>query len=382
VFALLILLVFALITGIALANSFPSSIPSSRPPTRPLVQPTYSDPTLTPNVVRGGISPRLLTLNRELGIPLDQLKAMSPEQILELIEKNAERLQVDIIKLVTTTPGTEVMFTINGRKSATPSSALPQTSLPSPVLCPSVQRGLAFLTARYNPTVGLLNESPIVAPNKYWLTNDNALAAYAFARLGQLEMSATLQSSLQRYGHDSNGLIEAVWGLPVSFPPYAARQEMLSKVVTDEIWQEFHDGGPRLEDWAEYSDLGFLGALNEYQQGHIAESLAIFSNTLAQFDGMGFHDKAFNSLYATYKLALALYAGATIHAPIPNGDQLLKILGTMQTADGGFTTDYRDLDTPEGDANTETTAFALLAQSAYGCVPVFFSYMPMVSSPP
>lgn len=258
-----------------------------------------------------------------------------------------------------------------------PTSALTSAQPPSPALCASEQRGLAFLIARYNPALGLLNESPIAAPNNYWLTNDNALAAYAFARLGQLEMSATLQSSLQRYGHDSNGLIEVVWGLPVSFPPYAARQEMLSKVGIDDIWQEFHDGDPLL-DWAEYSDLGFLGALNEYQHGQFAEALSIFSNTLAQFDGTGFHDKAFNGLYATYKLALALYAGATIHAPIPNGDQLLKILGSMQTADGGYKTDYHDLDTPEGDANTETTALALLAQAAYGCAPVFFSYLPIL----
>jgi hypothetical protein len=268
-----------------------------------------------------------------------------------------------------------VLVAVSGFTGITPLNSIPQ-----PATCASAQRGLAFLNARYNPALGLLNESPVVAPNTYWLTNDNALAAYAFARLGQPEMSAAIQSSLKTYGYESNGLIEVMWGLPVSFPPYDGRVEVIKTVGTAEIKQEFQIDGALIEDWAEYSDLGFLGALNEYQAGHTAGSHTIFSNTLAQFDGTGFHDKAFAGQYATYKLALALYVGATIHAPIPNGDQLLKILGSMQAASGGFRTEYSGLLTPQGDANTETTADALLAQSAYGCVPLSFSYLPWVSS--
>src|SRR5512146_2526020 len=67
--------------------------------------------------------------------------------------------------------------------------------------CPSIQRGLAFLKDRYNPSLGLLNESPQTAPTTYWLTNDNALAAYAFSRLGQADLSATLHASMQRFGY-------------------------------------------------------------------------------------------------------------------------------------------------------------------------------------
>jgi hypothetical protein len=255
--------------------------------------------------------------------------------------------------------------------SEKPSTALPTkpltTAYPSPVLCPSIQHGIAFLNARFNPTLGLLNESPQVAPHKYWLTNDNALAAYTFNQLGMPDKSDVIKSSMQHYGFNSNGLIDVVWGTPVSYPPYVGRQVMLSRVGTDEIWQEFHDDGARFEDWADYANLGFLGALNQFDQGHIDESRSTFSKTLAQFDGVGFHDKAFDGQYETYKLALALFVGATIQAPIPNGDQLLKILMSTQAADGGFITHYRDPSTLVGDANTETTSFALLAQLAYGC---------------
>lgn len=39
----------------------------------------------------------------------------------------------------------------------------------------------------------------------------------------------------------------------------------------------------------------------------------------------------------------------------------------MQASDGGFTTLYADLQNPKGDANVETTAWAILALAAYGC---------------
>jgi hypothetical protein len=241
---------------------------------------------------------------------------------------------------------------------------------PVPTACPFIPRGLAFLDARFNPNLGLLNEAPQVAPNTYWLTNDNALAAYTLSQLGQKEQAATIQAVLQRYGYTTNNLIEIVWGATVPFPPHVARSEMIDQVGEAEIWQEFHDSGGTFDDWAEYANLGFLGALNEFNQGHKDSARAIFSTTLAQFDGTGFRDKAFDPAagrYETYKLALALYTGAKIGAPVPNGSLLRQGLLAMQAASGGFYTHYRDWNTPEGDKNTETTALALLALNLVGC---------------
>ena len=246
-------------------------------------------------------------------------------------------------------------------------SATGCSDLLTPPPCPAIQRGLAFLTARYNPALGLLNEAPQAAPNTYWLTNDNALAAYALSQLGKTDLAAYVQSTLQGYKYTSNNLIEVVWGASVSFPPYVARPEVIDKIGDAEIKQEFHDSGGRFEDWAEYANLGFLGALNEFNQKHTAEARTIFASTLAQFDGAGFRDKAFNGQYETYKLALGLYTGVKIGAPLPNGSQMLEALLAMQAANGGFSTHYTDLKTPQGDQNTETTALALLALKAYGC---------------
>lgn len=249
-------------------------------------------------------------------------------------------------------------------------SPITQTMIPTRQPCSSsIQRGLDFLAARFNSSLGLLNESPVVAPNKYWLTNDNALAAFALSQFGRSELAATLKSSLQRYGYSTNGLVEVLWGARVSFPPQVAEQGTIFTQNGEEILQEFRKGA-RLEDWADYADLSFLGALNEFRAGRISESQAIFSKALEKFDDQGFQDQAFNvdGLYETYKLALALYVGDTIQAQIPMRKTLQQILLAMQAENGGFYTHYRDVQHPEGDTNTETTSYALLAQNAAGCI--------------
>jgi hypothetical protein len=247
-----------------------------------------------------------------------------------------------------------VLGLVTAQCGSAPTTAPPQ-------VCPEIKKGLVFLKGRYNPRLGLLNEAPNAAPHTYWLANDNVLGAYALERLGETELSAKIWEAVRRYNGDANGLIEVVWGKPVTFPPYDIQIELISRVGEDEIKQEWHTRGARLEDWAEYANLGFLGALNAQQQGHTAEAQQIFARSMALFDGTGFRDKAFEGEYETYKVALALYVGAAIQAPIPHADTLRATLRAMQTAAGGFATHYRNLQEISGDANTETTSLALLA---------------------
>jgi hypothetical protein len=235
--------------------------------------------------------------------------------------------------------------------------------LPTPRLekCLEVQKGLAFLKARYNPAVGLLNEAPTVAPHTYWITNDNVLAAYTFEYFNQPEMNGALRKTIEQYGQASNGLLEVLWGEPVEFPPFTAHTEQIAQMGEDKILKELHTSGQLLEDWAQYADMSIWGALNSYRMGRQTEALIIFSNTMALFDGVGFRDKGFNGQYETYKLALALYVGSTIKASMPAANKLHATLKAMQKADGGFFTHYLDQTQPHGDTNTETTSLALLA---------------------
>jgi hypothetical protein len=231
--------------------------------------------------------------------------------------------------------------------------------------CPAIQQGLAFLTARYNPDLGLLNEAPQVAPHTYWLTNDNALAVYTFAQLGQSEMSTAIQQSIMQYGSDTNGLIEVGWGQAVAFPPHVATQVLVQTVGAENICQELHDRGEIFNDWARYADLGFYGALNNFNQGNLAGALSVYATTLVMYDGTGFQDASFSGVYATYKLALALYAESILQASNPFHEHMLSTLLSMQDDNGGFRTDYNALYVPAG--NTETSALALLALVAGGC---------------
>lgn len=227
--------------------------------------------------------------------------------------------------------------------------------------CPEVQKGAEFLRARYNPTIGLLNESPEVAPHHFWLSNDNALAAFTFDQLGDVEMSATLAKSILRYGSRSNGLIEVLWGETVDFPPYVADVKNIAQLGDDVVLQEMHTSGTRFEDWREYADLCFWGALNNYRQGRWVEAREIYAACMRFYDGLGFRDKAFDGRYETYKLALALYVGNVIEVEMPEAGEIRTALVAMQSTEGGFYTHYWDIYRPDGDANTETTSLAVLA---------------------
>lgn len=349
-----LLLTMFMSIAIAISLYHPPQLSSAYPP------PSTRLPILpaTPN----SIPLRLQILNRELGIPVEILKQMSAQQIQILIEHNAERLGVNGGRLVKDDDGREgwVLF---GRTPATSNAD-----------CLSVQRGLEFLLKQYNPSIGLLRESPMVAPHRYWLTTDNALAAYALSKFNQREMSRMLMSSLQRYGYATNGLIEVIWAVPIQWPPRTERAEMITQIGDEQIWQEHHDTEARFEDWAEYTNLALLGALNEYHRGNTDLARRIFRQTLTQFNGVGFRDKAYLSPvghghYETYKLALALYVVSVIRVPAHEYANLRDILLEMQLTDGGFATLYSGRHSPIGDANVETTALAVLALYAYGCLP-------------
>ncbi len=239
---------------------------------------------------------------------------------------------------------------------------------PTPAVFTPIQSGIGFIDAQYNPDLGLLREAPEAAPHTYWLTNDNVLAAYTFAQLGNKEMETALTSSVKHYGSATNGLIEAVWGAPIPLPPYVERKVMIAELGPEQIWQESHTDGARFDDWMAYANLAFLGALSEHNQGHSENAQHIFEQAMKKFDDVGFKDAAFDGRYETYKVALALYTGSKTVAPMrATAPKLLNALLAQQMPNGGFVTHYRDLHTPAGDTNVETTALALLALNAYGC---------------
>ena len=84
------------------------------------------------------------------------------------------------------------------------------------------------------------------------------------------------------------------------------------------------------------------------------------------WDGKGFKDRATQagSVYATYKLALALIAAHKLNERPAAIGAILERLLAQQAKDGGWITDYDKTGKPVGVANVETTSLAILAVEA------------------
>ena len=235
------------------------------------------------------------------------------------------------------------------------------TSIDSPIN----QNGLDYLISQINTEIWLLREAPEVAPNIYWITNDNSLAGYVFYLYGYTDISKNIQNSIQEYGSINNNFIEVVYGKVIDFPPSIAEPVLVNSINQVEVWNELHGSGPVFEDWQEYANLSFMGALNYNSLGDFDLARDQVRQTMLMFDGKGFHDKSFNGNYETYKLALALFSAKTIGVELDNSKELTELLIKMQDENGGFHTHYDENLEPVGDTNTETTAFALLALGVF-----------------
>ena len=221
----------------------------------------------------------------------------------------------------------------------------------------AIERAVGYLHHEYNPTVALIRESPETAPDKHWLMTDNWLAAITLDRVNDTEFAAHIHATLETYGQLQHGLIEAIVGVDIGWPPRAPFPEE----VKSGIWLETRNQQV-MEDWSTYADLALYRALDLYNEGRIAESRQQYKAAIQQFDGFGFADQAFDGRYTTYKLALAIYIAGTIGVPI-DPKIVSALLSKQYQNSGGFSALYDETGKPIGDSNTETTAYALLALS-------------------
>ena len=224
-----------------------------------------------------------------------------------------------------------------------------------------VAGALAFLHTQYDPGIKLLRESPIVAPDRHWLATDNRLAVYALEAAGDglaPIVAAALAEYSAQFDAPQHGLIEALTGAPVAWPPRTHTHTELAAGV----WHEERLSGVAMDDWLAYADLTLYGALEAWNRGDVQEARRRYAAALAMFDGTGFADRARDSHYTTYKTALALGVGQRLGEPLRA--ELLATLLSKQDASGGFVTLYNLQGIPEGDANTETTSYAVLALTA------------------
>lgn len=238
----------------------------------------------------------------------------------------------------------------------------------------AVNQAIQYLQREYNPVAGLLRESPVVQPHRYWLVTDNWLAVYALQTAGAITPTAAISATLQSYGNPRHGLIELLQGQVINWPPSVETTMLMATIGPEQVWLETRSDGDLYTDWREYGDLALYGALCAFsEQPDCADYDAhqLYRATIQEmWNGIGFNDKAYRAdgHYATYKLALALYVARMIGEP--RNPTILNALLAKQappgaTCDGqicagGFYALYDESGRPVGDTNTETTAYAIL----------------------
>ncbi len=222
------------------------------------------------------------------------------------------------------------------------------------------ERGRRWLAGLFDPAVDLLPEFP--GSKVYWLYHDNYLAAKVLERTNP-DLAVKIRAAIKGMGVTASGKIEILFGeasKPLPFRHYRLNEvrRIGDKIIrTEVVGEKIH------EDWERYSDLLFLAAIAEADRDR-PKAMGYFEAGMKTWDGTGLRDRVNEKggLYATFKLALALIAGARLdRLPADRRARMRERLLAMQRPDGGFVTDYDAQGKPVGQANVETTALAILA---------------------
>ncbi|RLI41803.1 hypothetical protein DRO69_11145 [Candidatus Bathyarchaeota archaeon] len=248
-----------------------------------------------------------------------------------------------------------------------------------------VEKAVNFLiNYQFNQSLGLCREAPNVKPNTYWLVSDNLWAWKALTIANESGISGAIEAGRLA------GLIEAKLkekaeihdlptdpdGFPVSFMHEAVIGDIIptpNRTCTPiplqnngyQVLTEICNGTV-INDWMNYSDRLLYTALTCHWQGNDTAASYYFELAKTMWDGIGINDTAtrINGFYATYKLALLLYASKVLGAKLPfEFDLIKKIYSQQRETDGGIITDYYLSGKPVeyADANTETTSIVIIA---------------------
>jgi hypothetical protein len=224
------------------------------------------------------------------------------------------------------------------------------------------RRATDYLVANYNPSVGMISETP--GGSTYFVYSDNFLAAYVLGRSGNSTLrtiAANITSTDERYlatVPDPANQYQVISSSNGSF--FASNNYVLARVGSSVIEATLNNGTSSLSP-SSYADIAFLEALY-WHQVHGGYVFNEFALGVHLYDGRGFVDNASSGgVYQTYKLALYDYVGKIVGAVLPR--DLDADLARLQAPDGGFYTGYASDFSPIGSTNTETTSLAILALS-------------------
>jgi hypothetical protein len=224
---------------------------------------------------------------------------------------------------------------------------------------PFLGRSLSYLARQVDGT-GLLRASGEAGEEgtvQHWLTPDNQLALWAFDAARAGEAGTKLRAGLADFAPVRHGLIEAMHGEVVPWPPHTAQQSE----VQPGVWAESYDGEEAIAQWEGDCTFGFIAALNAWNEQQAAEAQRLYAVAMTKFDGTGCARAQAAGSYATRDLALAILSGARIGRPADRA--LVDALLALQAPSGGFYAEYTAVG-PSGATTTAATAYAALALMA------------------
>jgi len=240
-----------------------------------------------------------------------------------------------------------LMLTSAGHASPSPSEA--------------IQKARSFLASLLDSYLGLLPEYR--GAKVYWLFHDNYLAAKTLS-MSHPQIARTIRSAIEREGVHKSGKIELLFGEADNPLPFRQFQlidvrRSSNKVIRTEVVTPV-----KLDGWAQYADLLLLACIAETNQPAARRH---WDAAMQLWDGKGFLDAAakHHQQYATYKLALALFAASHLSPPVKPPDGLLDKLLSLQSDSGGWITDYDAAGRKHGLANVETTCLSILGIESF-----------------
>ncbi len=241
--------------------------------------------------------------------------------------------------------------------------------IPKPVFAEheqNLENAATFLQSQYNQTLQLCAEAPNVAPDTYWLWNDNYLAYEALKYYNET-MENEILVTLERYGFMKNNAYEALFGQTIELPFRRSMNYVIEEGADYIIKLDIYNGSI-IDDWKSFANLLCVAALSEHWQWNHTAALDYFNAAAAMWDGIGLSDAANTKPededsrhYATYKLALLLYTEKILGQSLSFHAEAENIIWQMQNSTNyGVHTDYDNNFDPSGsDVNVETTSLVI-----------------------
>jgi hypothetical protein len=220
----------------------------------------------------------------------------------------------------------------------------------------AIIKGREFLAGLFDEDLQLLPEYR--GAKVYWLFHDNYLAAKVLEKSHPV-IGEKLRKAIGREKVSVSGKIEILFGEAAKPLPFREFNLVdVRRIGTKAIRTEVAGDVP-LTGWAEYADLLFLASVAAQNQ---VDATKQWNAAMELWDGNGFRDAAWRAdqRYSTYKLALALIAGARCGASSKTLATITAKLLSLQDASGGWITDYDRHGNGLGVANVETTCLAIL----------------------